>query len=338
MCSGVKLFRAINEKKGFFRYFETFFILRRIIKNHHPDAYVLGFRGHEIFWYVRWMTRQKPLIFDALVSPSRSMRDENKFGPIGRLIFPMIHRMESWILRRSDLILTDTDLHADFYSLEFSIPRSKVLSVPVGAVELVQRSSVAVENFERKDFRVLFYGSFLALHGVNVIVGAAAKLKDVPIWFDFIGGKVRDEQNLRARCLDAGVKNYTHRRWVPFATLLTEEIPSADLCLGGPFGGTPQARRVITGKTSQCMALGKATVVGKIAQDNGFVDRKNCLLVNQNNPEALANAVRWAYMHRGELGKLGEAGRRLYDERMSLRVIGEIFAQAFRKIGIQGGV
>lgn len=316
----VRVVIARNTSKGLWRYVETLRALRRMRAMNAPDVYLLGFRGHEIFWPVRWMTRGAPLVFDAFISPSAVLREENKAGPVGRLLAPLVHRIERRTLQRADLVLTDTRLQAEYFIQRFALPVAKVHALPVGAIEVdgicAQDAAAASEVFS-----VLFYGSFLPLHGVAVIVAAAARLADLPIRFDFVGGDTRQANQLRRRCAQSNLTRYTHRRWVPFEQLLQTEIPRASLCLGGPFGGTPQARRVVTGKTSQCLALGKATVIGRINEDYGFADRVNCLLVEQADAEALAAAIRWAYENRTQLPAIGARGRCLYGESLSISVV-----------------
>ena len=51
--------------------------------------------------------------------------------------------------------------------------------------------------------------------------------------------------------------------------------------------------------------MGKATVIGRIDEDPGFIDRVNCLLVKQGDAVALADAIRWGYSHRGMLAEIG---------------------------------
>ena len=118
-----------------------------------------------------------------------------------------------------------------------------------------------------------------------------------------------------------------------FDELINTEIPNADICLGGPFGNTDQARRVITGKTSQCLALGKPLIIGEIDEKHGFVDKQDCLLVPQGNPEALVEALRWAYSHREQLALIGEQGRAIYAEKLSIKVIGNLLGKAIFDLG-----
>jgi glycosyltransferase involved in cell wall biosynthesis len=325
---------ARNTSKGLWRYIETLLALGNMRAKDSPDIYILGFRGHEIFWPVRWMIGDSPLIFDAFMSPYAALGQENKLHLLGRLLAPLIYRIERRLMQRADLVLTDTQLHADYFAHTFALPETRICALPVGAIEIAS-SETTSSTPAATVFRVLFYGSFLPLHGIEVIVGAAARLASLPIFFDFIGGTARQAKQLHQLCGRLNIGQYTHRRWVPFEQLVRTEIPRANLCLGGPFGGTPQARRVVTGKTSQCLALRKATVIGAIAEDHGFVDRVNCLLVEQADAVALANSIHWAYQNSALLPGIGERGRAVYDARLSTRVVAERLLPALRSVAIK---
>lgn len=321
-CPRVELTYATNRSTGLRRYLE---MLVRLVRQHRSapaDVYILGFRGHEVGWLVRHITKGTPLILDAMMSPYAALKEERKLGWPGRWLAPIWYRYERHLLHSCDAVLTDTHSHAEFYCETFGLPRAKVVALPVGAVDpgldLPHRKGAGTAQ---DMFSVLFYGSFLPLHGIGVILDAAARLRDLPIEFRFIGGTPIQGAHLVDECRKRGIENYTHRAWVPFARLLEHEIPAADLCLGGPFGATPQARRVVTGKTSQCLAMGKATVIGEIGDDHGFIDRVNCLLVKQGDAVALADAIRWGYSHRGMLAEIGEHGRELYEQRLSVSSI-----------------
>lgn len=332
-CNHIELLVARNRSTGINRYVETWRALRQLRKTHTPDVYVLGFRGHEMFWPVRWLTRGKPLVFDALMSPSAALREENKAGWLGRLLAPVMRRLERSILHHADLVLTDTMQHAAFYETQFGLSKEKILVIPVGAVETGALSEAAEEiEATETPFSVLFYGSMLPLHGTDIIVSAAAQLSDLPIRFDFVGGNARQAQRLRDLCATYGVTHYTHRRWIPLDELIAVDIPRANLCLGGPFGGTPQARRVITGKTSQCLVLGKATIIGAIDEDTGFLDKHNCLLVPQADATALAATLRWSFAHRDALSGIGQRGQALYHERFSVNSIAQQLIPTLQKL------
>lgn len=331
----IELHYAANSSTGPRRYIEMLRRLVQVKRTTSPDVYILGFRGHDVGWLVRFMTLGRPLILDAMMSPYAALKEERKLGWTGRWLAPIWYRYERYLLHSSDAVLTDTDLHAKYYRDMFELPGDKVFSVPVGAVEADKQPSneeSSTSTLRAPTFRVLFYGSFLPLHGINVILDAASRLKDLPIEFQFIGGTSQQGASLVEECRKRGIARYAYRPWAAFDELVHEEIPRADLCLGGAFGATQQALRVVTGKTSQCLALGKATVVGHIDEDHGFIDRVNCLLVEQGDAIALAEAISWSYSHRAELNAIGRRGRDLYESRLSIASIAERLLPIVRQL------
>lgn len=326
----VNIHEAINNDTGIARYLETYRKTQEIKKKYDPDIYILGFRGHEFYWPLRRLVGNKPIILDALMSPYASLSRERKFGMPGVVAASAWRILERGILNDADVVLTDTTPQLHFYQQEFSLPSGKLLALPVGAEESVAQNSSSAYTASTKpqsEMSILFYGSFLPLHGIGIILEAASLVRELPIRFDFVGGSEKQAQKLKAKCTDLGIIRYTHRRWVSFDELINLTIPEADLCLGGPFGNTDQARRVITGKTSQCLALGKPTIIGEINEKHGFIDKQNCLLVPQGNREALAEAIRWAHNHREQLSLIGERARAIYAERLSIRVIGHLLGK-----------
>jgi len=319
---GVQLYQARNSSKGIFRYVETFWKLIIIRVFFNPQYYILGFRGYEIFWVVRLITLGKILIYDHMMSPYDSLVNEHVTIRKGGILGRAIYLYERTILLASDLILTDTDLHRQYFHEVFNTPLQKIEAVPVGADEDVFRLDVSVNTTTGSNpFEVLYYGSFLPLHGMDVILRAAALLHDKPINFTLIGGNRLDLSEFHHMMEHLELKNVTHTDWVEF-----EELPShiarAQLGLGGPFGTTGQAGRVITGKTFQFLAMAKPVIVGQYdGHDNGFEHKTNCLLVSRGDEKALADAILWAFEHEEELNRIGQLGYELYWARYSIEQI-----------------
>jgi glycosyltransferase involved in cell wall biosynthesis len=76
------------------------------------------------------------------------------------------------------------------------------------------------------------------------------------------------------------------------AQRLSDEIANADICLGGPFGVSPKARRVIPGKIYQMMAMQKPI----IASDSPAIKELLChgssaFLCQPGDPSSLAKAI-----------------------------------------------
>lgn len=309
----VQLYSYINKNTGWFRYIEFLFQLIRIKITINPDLYILGFRGYEVFWPVRLITWGKSLIIDHMMSPYDSLVHEKKAISQNSFLEKVVFRYERGILNAAEGILTDTPMHQAYFSNLFDVNPDKIFPVHVGTDEEIFHY---IPQKYSEEFIIFFYGSFLPLHGVSYILQAAQLVRDLPIRFHLVGGHKLDLTAFRQQIRDLGLVNVIHSNWLDYE-LLPEAIANADLCLGGPFGGTGQAQRVITGKTYQFLAMKKPTIIGITEPDLGFVDKVNCLLVPQAAPGALAGAIRWAYDHPAELKNIAVGGRELFERKFS---------------------
>jgi len=350
---------AINTRRGILRFVETLLKLLWVRFAENPDIYILGFRGQEIFTPVRLLTLGKPLIYDHFVCGYDSIVNESKFEWLKisekSILAKLLWWAEKTILNNADFILEDTKLHEDLAIKLFGIDPNKIDYVFVGTDEgkfknlgiEELRNGKEFGNLEREELRnnepclhasmppclhasmppshhftIFYYGDFHLLHGFEYIFETAKKLRDLPIYFTVGVGKAKGKRAREfLRQVDAeNLPNFEYLHWIPFEKL-PDYIRDADLCLGGPFGGTGQARRVIGGKTFQFLAMGKTTVIGKLDWDVGFRDKENCLLVDQADASQLEDAILWAYNNQGRLGEIGRKGRELYDRQFSNKEI-----------------
>lgn len=319
----VQLYQARNSSKGLIRYLQTLSKLVVIRLFHHPKFYILGFRGYELFWFVRLITIGKPLILDHMMSPYDSLLNEHKTIKKGGLVARLIYFYEKSIIYGAQVILTDTDLHKEYFQELFHIAPEKIFAIPVGTdEELFRKDVVSSSDDLPSSFQILFYGSFLPLHGMDVILKAASLLRDVPIHFILVGGYKINLSGFHQMIKELDLKNVTHINWVDFEHL-PQLIAQANIGLGGPFGNTGQGNRVITGKTFQFLAMAKPVIVGETIIDCGFEDKINCLIVPQRNEKALADAIYWASQHKTEIEQIGQRGYDLYQSRYSIQRISD---------------
>ncbi|UCF05962.1 MAG: glycosyltransferase [bacterium] len=229
-----------------------------------------------------------------------------------RLVFdPLVSRYETRVLDRGDategspqawhnrnidrlsftlpdLVLADTEAHARFFIGEYGISPEKVYPLPVGFDE-----DVFPQQPEREGggaFRVLFYGSYLPLHGIEAIIDAASLLRDRHMEFTLVGsGQTYEEIRNRARHLDTGT--VTFRGYVPERELCPL-IAASDVVLG-IFGTTPKAAMVIPNKVYQSLAVGRAVVTADTpAIREHFIHGVHLMTVPNADPGALAGCLR----------------------------------------------
>jgi len=324
----VKTVIVKNTHKGMLRYPEIIKLLWQIRRDQKPDVYLLTFRGQEILPYVLWLAGKKPVWFDEFIVPIAYATGESHHKSLAIRVKHFVARVsvplyKRW-LAKTKVILADTKAHAELSARVSHQNLSKYLAVPVGADERLFKPGTRATVADK--FQIFYYSSGMQpLHGIPFVLAAAEALKDKPeIEFVIAGGKKPMVEAVKAAVANGA--NIRHKTWIPFDDLVAT-INSSDLCLGGPFGDTPQAHHVITGKTYQFLACAAPVVIGASeATDEYFIDKQNALVVPQGDAEALTKAIRWACQHPDELKTIAANGRKLYEKQFSTDAIARLLA------------
>ena len=136
--------------------------------------------------------------------------------------------------------------------------------------------------------RVLFYGTYLPLHGIETIIEAVRLLRG-PIAVTLIG-EGQTYRDVRARAVGIPPERLSFRPPVPVRRL-EDAIAQSDVVLG-VFGGTLKARMVIPNKVYQALAVGRAVVTADTpAIRELFTDGEHLLTVPPGDAPALAGAI-----------------------------------------------
>ncbi|HSX47576.1 MAG TPA: glycosyltransferase, partial [Patescibacteria group bacterium] len=321
LAKDLEITKVTNTHIGPIRYIETITKLIWVRLTVRPQVYILGFRGHDIFLPVRLITLGKPLIFDEFINIYDWVVLEHKKFPQDSFIAKTVKFYSRLCLQTSTRIITDTNLNADFSSSLHGIPREKYFTIYVGTDEETFRSEPESRSID-KELSVFFYGTMLPLHGVNIILKTIKSLAHTSIKFVIIGGKDNKKvpEQISTFISKHHIQNLLYKPWVDYK-YLPEYINKADICLAGPFGGTSQAKKVITGKAFQFISMGKPTVIGSINEAAGFQDKYNAIVIKQNSSKALSDAILWADSHREKLQNIGNRGRQLFEARFSNQII-----------------
>jgi glycosyltransferase involved in cell wall biosynthesis len=266
-----------------------------------PPVVVVGFGGQlDLLLAARVCRPRRGLVFAPLVSLTETLVDDRRlFGPRslrGRLIGAIDRRT----LATPDLVLADTAAHAAYFAAHGArAERVAVwyLGVEPEFVELRERRAAGG--------RVLYYGSFLPLHGVRTIIDAASKLGTHGEVVMLGSGPERAAAEAYARERGVGI---LWRDPVPLGRL-PEEIAAADVVLG-VFGASEKAAMVIPNKVWQAAAMG-APIVTRDGPAVREVLRpgRDCLVCPPADADALARVVRRLLANPEEAARLGRAAR-----------------------------
>jgi len=181
-------------------------------------------------------------------------------------------------------------------------------------------------------FNVLYFGSYIPLHGVDVILKAAKILQDKDkgtVVFTFVGtGQLLPEMKELASRL--GLKNVCFVERFVKEDELAGFISNADICLG-IFGKSDKALRVIPCKVYNCLAIGKPLITSRtLATDGVLTHNENVYFCNPGDPESLAEAVLTLRNSQSLRNKIAQNGMEYSNRNFSSDAIGRKVAQIIR--------
>jgi glycosyltransferase involved in cell wall biosynthesis len=273
------------------------------------DAVVVGYPGHFDMPRARRLARRRPLVFNPLVSLADSLVDDRGRFTRGSLPARVLERIDRRALRLADLVVADTDAHADFLAELGGIPRERVATAFVGAEERVFRPAWR----QPEQFEALFVGKLIPLHGLETILAAAEQASELA--FRVVGSGQLDA------VMGRRPPNVTWTPWVDY-----EQLPEAYRdagCALGIFGTSAKAARVNPNKAFQALACGTPLVTADTpAARELLVDGESALLVAPGDPCALASALRRLAADPGLARAIAAGGRRVFEQHASEAVLG----------------
>lgn len=220
-------------------------------------------------------------IYDTLCNDRKKINPKSIFGKI-------IYKYEKWILNMVNLVIVDCYASKKYFEKTFNCNKEKISVIYVLANKKLFYP-MEDRGSQNKNLRVFFYGSCQPLHGVDTILKAAKLLENKKILFTMIGPIKKSYRDLVKKL---NLSNVKFINWVKY-NKLPYYIAHADICLGGHFGKTEKAKRVIAGKTFQFASMKKAFILGDNEANNElFKNKKNCLMVKMHDEHSLAEAIK----------------------------------------------
>ncbi|HET8652900.1 MAG TPA: glycosyltransferase [Gaiellaceae bacterium] len=275
------------------------------------DAVVVGYPGHLDLPAARRVARGRPVVFNPLVSLADTLvADRGRFRP-GSLPAKALRLIDRRAFRAADLVVADTETHADFLADFTGVPRDRFAVCFVGAEERLFRPAWKPEE----PFTALFVGKLIPLHGLETILEAARLAPDLRLR---IAGSGQLANLLADPPAPANVE------WIPWIEYerLPEALEAAG-CALGIFGRSEKAQRVIPNKAFQALACGVPLVTGDTPAARELLsDGTNAVLVPPGDPHALAEALERVAADPETAQRIAEAGHAVYRQRASEDVLG----------------
>lgn len=241
------------------------------------------------------------------------------------LLYRYYHGVARRIYRACDRILLPSRSYAPYMKEEFDLTSEQLVYVPQYAEDLF--GEVRQPTSEDK-VRLLFAGNIGSAQGLDVVLEAAALLKDEPVQFDIIGdGSELVHLKKRAHQLAVTSSVIFHGR-KPL-----EEMPayySEASAFLVTLKDSPGMNRVLPGKVQSYMASGKPLIASINGETATVIQASHTGLVSPAEDAAAlaANIREFIVMSDDERREMGRRARLTYDHHFTKeRVLAQIEQQ-----------
>lgn len=280
-------------------------LIFRYLRSPRHSVVIVAYMGH-LDVLVLWpfaKLRGAKIVWDAFLSLYDTVVEDRKLISAKHPLANTLFLFEKLACAAADVVILDTDMHAEYFRRQYRLRKEKVISVWVGAeTEVFHRGVVSELSAGEGEFNVLFYGQFIPLHGVEHIIDAANRMRDPSIKWTIVG---RGQERAKIDSLVNELKLPSLRLidWVDYRDL-PKLIARSDLCLG-VFGASDKAMRVIPNKAFQILAVGKPLATADTPAIREIVTEQTpgVWLVQPGSGAALAQAVAAAKRWKNESGR-----------------------------------
>jgi len=198
--------------------------------------------------------------------------------------------LQDWInFKFSYYLLSDTQEHFLYWEKLFGSFRGKHFVLPVLADTSIYFPNENPQNNEQ--IQILFYGSFIPLHGIDIILKAFQILEKDNIPFEAkIIGNGQTYNKMKKLFIQLNIKNVTMDGTLLNENELAQEIRQADIILG-IFGKSKKAQSVVPNKAYQALASKKVLISMHSQAMNEFFNEEEVILC-ENTPSELAKNIK----------------------------------------------
>jgi putative colanic acid biosynthesis glycosyltransferase WcaI len=262
------------------------------------------------WWLARW--KRVPFVFEVRDLWPESltavgMSDGNS------VLHRVLAKIAGFLYRQADRVVVVAPAFEDYLVEHWGVPREKI-SVVENGVETELFAPEAATDLRRElnpegKFVVSYIGTMGMAHGLETVIGAAARLRDAHPEICFVVlGEGAEKERIKALAQERGLSNLQFLDEQP-RDRIPGYICASDVCLV-PLKKTELFKTVIPTKMLEFMSCARPVILGVDGQARAILEEaRGGLVVEPENSEALANAICCLSANPELAGELGRNGR-----------------------------
>ena len=278
------------------------------------DFFFVSYMGHFLVIFLRLFSK-KPIVFDFYLSIYDMMCNDRKVYKPDSIPGKLTYWIEKRSLQLADYVIVDTHKLIETLSQTYNIPKEKFVRVPL----TINEENVKPQKVKRykPQFTVLYVGSYIPLHGTEVIIEAARILQECGDDTLFLMiGQGPDLNKCKALVQEYRLNNVEFKGFMSLEEL-NYYYNACDINLG-LFTNGERANSVVLNKTNDSFRVGKPHLtLATDAMKEAFKDNDDIFFVRDTHPDTLADRILEIKNNPDLIKKVGEHALQSYDKKLS---------------------
>ncbi|MCC6670144.1 MAG: glycosyltransferase [Planctomycetes bacterium] len=289
-------------------------LLRAELSAARPDVLLLPYPAQAVATLAR-EAFDGPIAVDLLLPVHDAAVVDRRWFAADSLAARALRWLDRRVCASADLVLLDTPQHAARAAVLTGLPASRFAWVPVSDPDEGPPQPLRRPRVDER-LRLLFAGTGVPLHGLEVLLEAVARTPGVELVL--VGGSGADRR--RARLLPAG-RLRLEAEFVPRARL--GELLDEAHAVAGVFGASPKTQWVVPFKVVHGLAAGRPVLTADTPAARTFLrPGADSLLVPAADVPAVQRGLEELMAARARLPAMGAAALATYRRSFSLDATG----------------
>lgn len=294
------------------------------------DIIFVAFVGHlniPLAWLLAKLTGKK-IVFDMFYSMFDTYVHDRRSAKPGSLRARLYLWIDKIATAFSDIVITDTQAHANYFIELLGSKKQKFKRIFVGGDDTLFKP---INKKQHSKVIVEFHGMFTRLQGAEYFIQAAKLLeKEINLEFWLIGSSshYHDPITLYKRLNPLNMKYFGELS----VKKLAQRVARADISIGH-LGNTKKARSVITNKIFHALAVKTAVIVGDSPAVRELLqDKVTALFTNMADSVDLAEKIKYLAKNWHLRLQLAQNGHQLFKEKLTNMHIAQTALKIFKPL------